>query len=75
MAPRAVRKTISSYRRGDLVEAVAVPEGITLPQPQPGERGVVFEEQDAYGDGGGPMVRFANGGVCNVYEGWVKRVP
>jgi len=39
-----------------------------------GTLGVVFEETDAYGDGGGPMVRFVNDHACNVYEGDVSVV-
>ena len=29
--------------------------------------GVVFEEADFYDDNTGPMVRWVNGGTCNVY--------
>lgn len=65
---------VKNLKRGDLVEAVAVPKDYTSPDPEPGERGVCFEEADAYGDNNGPMVRFANGGVLNVYEGWVRVV-
>lgn len=39
-----------------------------------GTFGVVFAPTNFYGDGAGPMVRFVNGGVCNVYEGWVAKV-
>jgi hypothetical protein len=34
-----------------------------------GTIGVVFEEQNYYGDGNGPMVRWMNMGACNVYDG------
>ena len=30
--------------------------------------GVCFEEANHYADGGGPMVRWFGGGVCNVYS-------
>lgn len=63
--------SVESLRPGDLVEADSVPPGVTNPQPQKGERGVCFAEAGHYGDGNGPMVRFMNGGVCNVYDGWV----
>ncbi len=65
---------VDILKPGDLVEAVDVPEDITRPHPQPGERGVCFGERNCYGDGNGPMVRFMNGGVCNVYDGWVRLV-
>jgi hypothetical protein len=57
-------------KRGDRVRAVAVPVEAT--DAPPGTFGVVFEEADAYGDDGGPMVRWATGGACNVYDGWVE---
>ena len=37
-----------------------------------GTCGIVFEPQNAYGDGGGPMVRWSNGTSCNVYPGDVS---
>jgi len=41
---------------------------------RPGTLGVVFEETNAYGDKGGPMVRFMNMCCCNVYRGDVIKV-
>ncbi len=38
-----------------------------------GTVGLVFEHTNAYGDGCGPMVRWASGGCCNVYPGDVER--
>lgn len=71
---RKGKTAIVDLQRGDLVEADEVPRGITEPHPEPGERGVCFEEEGYHEEDTGPMVRFARGGVCNVYEGWVKRV-
>ena len=65
---------VDSLQPGDLVEVLEIPDGITSPHPQKGERGVCFYQADHFRDGNGPMVRFMNGGVCNVYDGWVKRV-
>jgi hypothetical protein len=57
-------------QRGAIVEAIDV-HGVC--DAAPGDLGVVFEETDFYGDGGGPMVRWVkNGHACNVYPGWVK---
>ena len=39
-----------------------------------GTIGVVFEEANAYGDGNGQMVRWFNGGACNVYEGDYREI-
>lgn len=63
----------TDLKRGDVVqaledldmEAARVFEGMT---------GVVYEETDAYKDGGGPMVRWANFCCCNVYGGQVKKL-
>ena len=54
--------------RGTLVEALRDldPEGANVAK---GTLGVVFEESNFYGDGCGPMVRWATGGACNVYHG------
>jgi hypothetical protein len=59
-----------NLKRGTLVVATGDldPEGANVPK---GTLGVVFEEANAYGDGGGPMVRWTNGGACNVYSDWV----
>lgn len=58
-------------RRGDIVTAIKSldPEGADVRR---GTQGVVFEETNAYGDDGGPMVRWANMGACNVYDGDVS---
>lgn len=39
-----------------------------------GTIGVVFEEENYFNDGGGPMVRWMNMGACNVYEGEVQKI-
>lgn len=59
-----------TLRRGTLVEAVRHLDldGANVPV---GEKGVVFEESNAYGDGAGPMVRWFSGGCCNVYAGQI----
>ena len=41
-------------------------EGADVPR---GTLGVVFQPANFYGDGLGPMVRWANFGACNVYHG------
>jgi len=60
-------KNLSLFR-GDVVVAIR-----HLDQPganvRRGTLGVVFEEANAYNDGGGPMVRWMNMGACNVYPG------
>lgn len=55
-------------QRGDMVKAARDldPEGARVVKET---LGVVFEEADFYGDGGGPMVRWFSGGACNVYDG------
>lgn len=63
---------LAEYARGTLVRAVRVPPDAA--EVAPGTLGVVFEESDAYGDGGGPMVRWTTGAACNVYDGWVERL-
>jgi hypothetical protein len=55
-----------SLDRGTLVEAVE-PLDRSGANVKRGDRGVVFEVTNAYGDGGGPMVRWFDGGMCNVY--------
>ncbi len=61
-------------RRGDIVVALKAldPAGANVGM---GERGVVFEEANEYGDKGGPMVRWMSGGACNVYAGDVAPAP
>jgi hypothetical protein len=62
---------LKNLKRGTIVIAAMNldPEGANVPL---GDRGVVFEEYNAAGDKAGPLVRWLSGGVCNVYQGWVK---
>lgn len=70
---RASTAFVQTLRRGDLVQALRVcDEGVA--DAWPGCFGVVFEEANAYGDDGGPMVRWFTGGACNVYDGDVAKV-
>jgi hypothetical protein len=62
---------VKDLRRGDVVMAVKYLDAADV---HAGTLGVVFEETNAYGDGGGPMVRFMNMCACNVYHGQVVRV-
>lgn len=64
---------VSELRRGDVVMALknVDPKGANARR---GTQGVVFEETNAHKDGNGPMVRWANMGACNVYDGDVKLV-
>lgn len=64
---------VKTLRRGDRVRALVNldPRGARVME---GMAGVVFEESDAYGDGCGPMVRWENGGACNVYDGGVEKI-
>jgi hypothetical protein len=63
--------TVCYLPRGALVRAIRkLDPGIA--DVQAGELGVVFELNNAYGDGNGPMVRWFEGGACNVYEGDVQ---
>jgi hypothetical protein len=64
---------LTTLRRGTEVEAVK-PLDPTGANVKPGDRGVVFEETNAYGDGSGPMVKWFGGGQCNVYPGDVATV-
>ena len=59
---------IRNLQRGMVVIAVRRidPQGADV---RPGTMGIVFEETNAYGDGGGPMVRWMNMGMCNIYQG------
>ena len=54
--------------RGDMVMAIRDldPLGANV---RIGMLGVVFEPANWYSDNGGPMVRWLNMGVCNVYPG------
>ncbi len=52
-----------ALKRGDVVFALRDLPGEVFKH----QRGVVFDEANAYGDGFGPMVRWANGYMCNVY--------
>jgi len=64
---------VNRLMRGDMVVAVRHldPSGADV---RPGTIGVVFEEVNAFGDHGGPMVRWMNMGACNVYDGDVRPV-
>jgi len=42
---------------------------------RPGTIGIVFAKKNHYGDNCGPMVRWMNLGVCNVYEGDCELLP
>lgn len=63
---------VKKYNVGWKVVALRDLPGIT-PDIKKGMKGVVFELSNAYGDGGGPMVRFENGHCGNVYDGDVCR--
>jgi hypothetical protein len=59
----------NELERGDVVIAAKHldPEGANV---RPGTWGVVFEEAGAYAmPSSGPMVRWANMGICNIYDG------
>lgn len=58
---------------GTIVRALSDldPEGANVKQDM---TGIIFALADAHGDGCGPMVRWSNGGACNVYDSWVKKV-
>lgn len=60
-------------RRGEIVIAIRHldKQGADVRR---GTLGVVFEEANAYNDGGGPMVRWMNMGACNVYPGDVIKL-
>lgn len=51
--------------RGDVVLATKDLEAADVKK---GTLGVVFEESNAYKDGGGPMVRWMNMNCCNIYD-------
>ncbi len=58
--------TYSALQRGNVVVALRDldPSGAQI---QMHMIGCVFEEENAFGDGAGPLVRWMNMGVCNVY--------
>jgi len=60
--------------RGDMVMATKHLD-VKGANVRPGTLGVVFEEANAYKDGGGPVVRWMNCGICNIYQGDVVKVP
>ena len=62
---------MKDLQRGDVVIALRI---VPAADARPGTLGVVFEETNAYGDGGGPMVQFMNMCCCNVYHGDVVKV-
>jgi hypothetical protein len=71
-AKKNVTTDVKDLCRGDVV--IALRHIQAAGDVRPGTLGVVFEEQNAYKDGGGPMVRFMNMCCCNVYHGDVVRV-
>lgn len=64
---------VKDLMRGDVVVAKKRLDKLGA-DVREGTIGVVFEEQDAFGDGGGPMVRWVNMGACNVYDDQVELV-
>ena len=62
---------VNDLIRGDVVRAKQHldVEGANV---KPGTDGVVFEIAGATGAGFGPMVRWATGTMCNIYEGDVE---
>lgn len=64
---------IRELSRGDVVLAIKNldPYGANV---RKGTVGIVFEETNAYGDNGGPMVRWTNMGACNIYQGDVIQI-
>jgi hypothetical protein len=66
-------RDVKNLRRGDVVMAIQ-----HLDHPgadvRAGTIGVVFEEANAYKDGGGPMVRWMNMGACNIHHGDAVRM-
>jgi hypothetical protein len=67
----ATTKVVEKFRRGLLVEAIQHldPNGADVPV---NTLGVVFQPAHWHEPRTGPMVRFVNGGMCNVYDGEVK---
>jgi predicted HAD superfamily Cof-like phosphohydrolase len=74
MVPERMRSdmNVNNLRRGDNVVALKHldPSGANA---HINERGVVFQTEGYHEVGSGPMVRWANGGACNVYEGDVAQ--
>lgn len=64
---------VKHLQRGDVVMAVNHLD-IRGANVRKGTLGVVFNEMGYYGDGAGPIVRWMNVGVCNVYNGDVVKV-
>ena len=64
---RASISCVAHLHRGDIVQAIRRldPEGADV---RPGVLGVVFEEAEYHEPDSGPMVRWANMGVCNIYD-------
>lgn len=56
------------YSRGTLVRALKHIDFFGADVP-PETLGVVFEEAEFHESSSGPMVRWMNGGACNVYDG------
>jgi hypothetical protein len=62
---------VTELHRGDVVMAL---QDLEAADVRRGTLGVVFEEYNAYKDGGGPMVRWMNMNCCNVYNNQVRFV-
>lgn len=64
---------ILTLKRGDVVVAIKHmdPSGANV---RPGTQGVVFQPAGYHEADTGPMVRWANMGACNVYDGYVDLV-
>jgi hypothetical protein len=60
-------------KRGDIVMAARHLDKVGA-NVREGTLGVVFEVSGAHGDSLGPLVRWLNMGICNVYEGDVTLV-
>lgn len=60
-------------KRGDVVVAIRHLDK-SGSDVRPGTQGVVFEEAGFHGNGLGPLVRWMNMGVCNVYASEVAKV-
>lgn len=64
----------TSVRDLDPGDEVVVLRDLDATPAKKGMVGVCFREADFHEPDSGPMVRFENGSVCNVYEGDVERV-
>lgn len=61
---------VKTFRRGDIVAYLGLHLLDALgARVRRGTIGVVFEEFGFDGPDSGPMVRWQNGGACNVYDG------